>query len=100
MSSSEEGTPLWIDSMSGDIMAMLGNLSMLTGGTGKFTLEDLFSDGDGYVVAVHRATGNRPDGRSIDTREAMVFRVEDGLIKSVRNCYDDPSKGIAFWSER
>jgi len=83
----------------GDIMAMLGNLSALTEGSGKYTLEDLFSDGDGYVVAVHRASGHRPDGRSIDTREAMVFHVENGLIKSVRNCYDDLSKGIAFWSE-
>jgi ketosteroid isomerase-like protein len=84
----------------GDIMAMLGNLAVLTDGTGKFTLEDLFSDGEGHVVAVHRVTGSRSDGRSIDTREAMVFLVEDGLIKSVRNCYDDVSKGIAFWSER
>jgi ketosteroid isomerase-like protein len=66
---------------------------------GTFALEDLFSDGAGNVVAVHRATGTRPDGRSIDTREAMVFRVEDGCIASVRNCYDDVSKGIAFWSE-
>ena len=82
-----------------EIMTMLGNLSVLTEGTGKFDLEDLFSDGAGHVVAVHRATARRPDGRTIDAREAMVFYVEDGLIRSVRNCYDDLSKGIAFWSE-
>ena len=82
------------------IMSMLGGLSALTEGSGKFLLEDLFSDGAGHVVAVHRATARRPDGRAIDAREAMIFHVEEGLIRSVRNCYDDLSKGVAFWSER
>ena len=82
-----------------EIMSMLGSLSVLTEGSGKFVLEDLFSDGAGHVVAVHRATARRPDGRTIDAREAMIFRVEDGLIRSVRNCYDDLSKGVEFWSE-
>jgi ketosteroid isomerase-like protein len=81
------------------IMSMLGTLAAHTEGSGKFFLEDLFSDGAGHVVAVHRATARRPDGRTIDAREAMVFHVEDGLIRSVRNCYDDLSKGVAFWSE-
>jgi hypothetical protein len=30
----------------------------------------------------------------------MIFELEDGLIRSVRNCYDDLSKGIASWSEK
>jgi hypothetical protein len=81
---------------------MLGHLAVLTEGTGRFTLEELFSDGDGYVVAVHRATGSRPDGRTIDTREAMVFRVEDGRIRSVQNCNTATtctrSSIRAFWS--
>jgi ketosteroid isomerase-like protein len=81
-------------------MSMLGGLSALTEGSGKFLLEDVFSDGAGHVVAVHRATARRPDGRAIDAREAMIFQVEEGLIRSVRNCYDDLSKGVAFWSER
>jgi ketosteroid isomerase-like protein len=80
-------------------MNMLGSLSALTEGSGKFTLEDVFSDGAGNAVAVHRVTARRPDGRTIDAREAMIFHVEDGRIRSVRNCYDDLSKGIAFWSE-
>jgi uncharacterized protein len=82
-----------------DIMNMLGSLSARSEGSGKFILEDLFSDGAGHVVAIHRVTARRPDGRTIDAREAMIFDIEDGLIRSVRNCYDDLAKGRAFWSE-
>jgi ketosteroid isomerase-like protein len=78
--------------------AVFQRLSELSEGSGRFELQDLFSDGAGAVVSVHRNLARRPDGRTLDTREALLFQVEDGHVKSVRNFYGDMSEVARFWS--
>ena len=81
-----------------EIAGVFQRLSQLSEGSGRFELQDLFSDGAGAVVSVHRNLARRPDGRTLDTREALLFQVQDGKVKSVRNFYDDMSAVGRFWS--
>jgi len=81
-----------------EITGVFQRLSQLSDGSGHFELQDLFSDGAGAVVSVHRNLARRPDGRTLDTREALLFQVQDGKVTSVRNFYDDMSEVGRFWS--
>jgi ketosteroid isomerase-like protein len=54
-----------------------------------FYLEGLYSDGQGHVVAIHRLVVRHPDRPEIDAREAVIFVVRDGLIRSIRHCPGD-----------
>jgi uncharacterized protein len=81
-----------------ELIAVFQRLSELSDGSGRFELQDLFSDGVGAVVSVHRNLARRPDGRTLDTREALLFHVEDGQVKAVRNFYADISEAARFWS--
>jgi hypothetical protein len=82
-----------------EMTAVFGRLSDLSEGTGRFELEDLFADDGGAVVAVHRNLARRPDGRTLDTREALLFQVVDGRVVSVRNFYDDTTVVARFWAD-
>jgi ketosteroid isomerase-like protein len=81
-----------------EISGVFQRLARLSDGTGRFELQDLFADGAGAVVSVHRNLARRPDGRTLDTREALVFDVRDGKVTSIRNFYDDMSQVARFWS--
>jgi hypothetical protein len=83
----------------GEMADLFQRLSELSGGSGTFELQDLFADGEGGVVSVHRNTGHRPDGRILDSREALLFGVVDGLVTSVRNYYRDTAEAAAFWQD-
>ncbi len=82
-----------------EIIAVFQRLSELSEGSGSFELQDLFSDGSGSVVAVHRNVARRSDGRALDTREALLFQVDDGRVKAVRNFYSDMDEVARFWSK-
>lgn len=82
-----------------EIAGVFRRLSELSGGSGRFELQHLFSNGAGQVISIHRNLGSRPDGRSLDTQEALLFTVEDGLVTSVRNFYDDFDDVAAFWTD-
>jgi uncharacterized protein len=82
----------------GEMTGVFQRLSQLSDGSGRFELQDLFSDGVGAVVSVHRNLARRPDGRTLDTREALVFQVQDGKVRSVRNFDGDMSEVARFWS--
>lgn len=83
----------------GEMAAHFQRLSELSDGTGGFELEGLFADGEGGVVSVHRNTGRRPDGRVLDSREALLFGIVDGMVTSVRNYYRDTDEVAAFWHD-
>jgi ketosteroid isomerase-like protein len=83
----------------GEMAAVFQRLSELTGGSGSFELQNLFSDGEGGVVSIHRNTGRRLDGRVLDCHEALLFAVVDGLVSSVRNYYRDTAEVAAFWRD-
>ena len=82
-----------------EIVAVFQRLSELSDGSGRFELQDLFSDGAGAVVSIHRNHARRPDGRTLDTREALLFHVQVGRVKSVHNFYADIGEAANFWSD-
>ena len=48
-------------------------------------------------MAIQAVTASRDDGRSFDTREAVILDVKGGLITGVYNLIDDPTKLVEFW---
>jgi ketosteroid isomerase-like protein len=70
----------------------------LTTGTLQAVPEAFLPDGRGQVAVVTRVTGTRPDGRSFDDTQILLFRVEDDLIRSVDQFVGDPTAVTAFWA--
>ncbi len=80
------------------IVGFLGESMQLTAGTLRPVPERYLSDGEGRVAVLTRITGTRPDGRTFDDSQVLLFLVEDGLIRSVDQYIGDPTAVTAFWS--
>ena len=79
------------------IVAFLRRTAELTGGTYRVELLWVLAD-DEHTVAVYRAQGERPDGRSLDIEQALLVGVEDGLWADIRAQPLDQAAFDAFWS--
>jgi uncharacterized protein len=77
--------------------AYFGQLGEGTRGTFRANLHHMLAGEDGYVVGLQRSTGDR-DGKHLDVGNAIVFRVEDGLIAEAWEHFDDLYTWDAFWS--
>ena len=72
-----------------NVLAMYGQLGELSAGTMKVDLQDVVSDGGNRVIAIHRATATRPDGRSMDMQEALLFTISDGKVVEIQDFFAD-----------
>ena len=79
------------------IVAFLRRTAELTGGTYRVELLWVLAD-DVHTVAVYRAQGERPDGRSLDIEQGLLVGVEDGLWADIRAQPLDQAAFDAFWS--
>ena len=79
------------------IVAFLRGTAALTGGTYRVQLLWAVAD-DEHLVAVYRACGERPHGRTLDIEQALLVELEDGLWKHVRAQPLDQPAFDAFWS--
>ena len=79
------------------ILTHYGRLAELTDGTLRVHLENLFTDGDGSVVAVHHVSANR-GGQSFDALESIVFEIVNDKAVSLTQCEDDLDKFNQFWA--
>ena len=79
-----------------NVMALYGKLGELSGGTMSVELEDVLSDGDSRVIAVHRATATR-NGKSLSEREALLITVVDGKIAEIQDFFRDIDANDGFW---
>jgi hypothetical protein len=43
-------------------------------------------------------SGSRPDGRTFDDRQILLFHVEGGLVRSVDQYIGDPVAVTACWA--
>jgi ketosteroid isomerase-like protein len=77
--------------------AYFGQLGEGTKGTFRANLHHMLAGEDGYVVGLQRSTGDR-DGKHLDVGNAIVFRVEDGLITEAWEHFDDLYTWDEFWS--
>ncbi len=81
-----------------NVLAMYGQLAELTAGTLWVELITVVSDGGNQVIAVHRSTGQRGDGRSLATDEALLFTITDGKISDMQSFSPDVAASDAFWN--
>jgi len=78
------------------ILAMYGQLAERSGGTLKVELEEVYAN-DEEVVTVYHSTGTR-DGKQLDTRHALVFRIRDGKAMELTDVSSDEAADDNFWS--
>ena len=89
--------------MSGDykgldsVIEYYGNLARETGGTMRVELKNVFVDGRGHVMSVHRFTA-ACKGRKLDAMGGIVFRIVGDKITDLDECEEDQDKSNAFWS--
>jgi hypothetical protein len=53
---------------------------------------------DEHAVAVYRARGRRPDGRSLDIEQTLLIEVRDGRWTDIRAQPLDQAEFDAFWN--
>jgi ketosteroid isomerase-like protein len=80
------------------ILAFIEESGALTAGTLRALPEGLRADGEGRVGVLTRVSGSRPDGRTFDDRQILLFHVEGGLVRSVDQYIGDPVAVTAFWA--
>jgi hypothetical protein len=56
------------------------------------------ADGQGRVSVVVRMTGTRPDGRSFEDTQIMLFAVDGDCVRHADQFVGDPSAVKAFWA--
>lgn len=80
------------------ILAFIGESAELTAGTLRAVPEAIMGDGEGLVSVLVRVSGTRPDGRSFDDPQILLFRVDGDRVRSVEQFVGDPPAVAAFWA--
>jgi len=80
------------------IVAFLRESIQLTGGTLSAVPQTFMPDEAGHVAVLTRVSGSRPDGRTFDDTQLILFTLDTGLIRSVDQFIGDPSAVTAFWA--
>jgi ketosteroid isomerase-like protein len=80
------------------IVAFLAESMRLTGGTLRPVPLSYLTDGEGRVAVLTGISGTRPDGRSFDDRQILLFTIENGRVRSVDQFVGDPEAVTAFWA--
>jgi ketosteroid isomerase-like protein len=71
-------------------------LGIESGGTLRVELRNLFTDGRGHVMSVHRMTAERK-GRRLEGMGGIVFRVVGEKITDLDECVEDQDAMDEFW---
>ena len=80
------------------IIAFLKESGQSTAGTLRAVPTATMADAEGHVCVLTRVSGSRPDGRTFDDAQVLVFRVEGGRVQSVDQYIGDPPAVTAFWA--
>jgi ketosteroid isomerase-like protein len=80
------------------IVAFFGEAMSLTAGTLRPVPQGVLTDGAGHVAVLTRVSATRPDGRSLDDTQILLFTVEEGHVRSVDQFVGDPTGVTAFWA--
>ncbi len=80
-----------------NILGMYAKIAELTDGTYSVAIEQSFTDGHGTVVIVHRQTAER-NGKRLDNRQALVFKIVGGKIVSLTDTTDELATDDSFYS--
>jgi len=80
------------------IIAFLEESGRSTAGTLRAVPTAMMADGDGHVCVLTRVSGTRPDGRTFDDAQVLVFTVDGERVRSVDQYIGDPPAVTAFWA--
>jgi ketosteroid isomerase-like protein len=80
------------------IMAYLAESAQLTAGTLRAVPQLIMADGEGHVSVLVRLSASRPDGRSMDGPQLVLFGVDGGRVRSIDQFVGDPAAVAAFWA--
>jgi ketosteroid isomerase-like protein len=80
------------------ILAFIAESGQLTAGTLRAVPESFMADGAGRVAVLTRVSGARPDGRSFDNPQVLLFAVDGDRVRSVDQFVGDPAAVTAFWA--
>ena len=80
------------------IVAFLAESAHLTAGTLRPVPLSFMADNAGRVCVLVQVSGTRPDGRSLDDAQVVLFTVEDGRIRNVEQYVGDPAAVTEFWA--
>jgi ketosteroid isomerase-like protein len=81
-----------------EIMAFIGESAELTGGTLRPVPQSFMSDGEGRVCVIVQVSGTRPDGRTFDNPQMLLFAIDGDRVRSVDQFVGDPKAVAAFWA--
>jgi ketosteroid isomerase-like protein len=56
------------------------------------------ADGGGRVGVLVRVRATRPDGRSMDGPQIVLFTLDGGRVRSIGQFVGDPAAVAAFWA--
>ncbi|MEW2400916.1 nuclear transport factor 2 family protein [Streptomyces sp. NPDC046862] len=76
---------------------MYRRLSTETNGTFRVELRNIFVDGRGHAVSVHRFTAER-NGKRIDENGTLIFRIVGEKATDIDECVENMDKLNDFWS--
>jgi ketosteroid isomerase-like protein len=79
------------------IFAQFGRYGGQTGGTFKATLQRVFADADGRVVAIHHNSATR-NGKKLDVDCCLVFEFKDGRVLDGKEHFFDLHAWDEFWA--
>jgi ketosteroid isomerase-like protein len=80
------------------IVNWLGESIALTAGTLRPVPELFLPDGAGHVAVLTRVSGTRPDKRTFDDTQILLFDIENGRVRAVDQFVGDPTAVTAFWA--
>jgi ketosteroid isomerase-like protein len=80
-----------------NVLRYYGQLAQESGGTMRAELLDVYVDGRGHAMSVHRFTAERR-GRKYDQRGGIVFRIVGDKITDLDECVTDIDTDNEFWA--
>jgi ketosteroid isomerase-like protein len=81
-----------------EIVGFLTESMQLTAGTLRPVPEVFMPDGDRHVAVLTKITATRPDGRSFDDTQVLLFTLHDHRVQAVDQFVGDPTAVTAFWA--
>jgi ketosteroid isomerase-like protein len=80
------------------IMAFLGESAALTEVTLRAVPQGMLTDHDGHVAVRVTVSGRRPDGRTFDDQQILLFTLSGGRVVTADQYVGDPPAVTAFWA--
>jgi ketosteroid isomerase-like protein len=80
------------------IIAFITESMQLTAGTLRPVPRAFMADGAGHVAVLTQVSGTRPDGRSFDNPQILLFTIDSDRVRTVDQFVGDPVAVAAFWA--